>query len=149
VLLWFIGTACVAAWFVFHDRRFPYRALAVGAVAPDVVDGITLRGAGVLHSMVTAMALLVVVVLVTIGRRAVRRPLLAVVIGVMMHLVFDAAFADGQVFWWPLGGWSFNDAPLPSVERGLVVGMALEVAGAAMLWWLARRQQVRPWAAPC
>ena len=38
-------------------------------------------------------------------------------IGTLLHLVFDGAWADTDVFWWPFGGWSF-DAALPEVARG-------------------------------
>jgi hypothetical protein len=145
MLLWFVGTACTVAWFVFHDRCFNYRALAVGAVAPDLVDGVVWKGAGALHSMVTVMALMVAAVLATVGRRNLRRQLIAVAIGVMLHLVFDAAFADASVFWWPLSGWSFEGAALPSADRGLAVGLLLEVVGAGLLAWLYRVHRVSVW----
>ena len=56
----------------------------------------------------------------------------------MLHLVFDGAWANAELFWWPLGGWSFGDAPLPEVERGWW-SLVLEAAGAAALVWIWRR----------
>ena len=47
------------------------------------------------------------------GRPAARRAScwLGLPIGTMLHLVFDGAWTDTDLFWWPLGGWSFDDAP--------------------------------------
>jgi len=137
VFLWFVGTAWLAVWMVFHDPRFDYRVLGVGALLPDVVDGL-FGGARVLHSITGNVALLVAVMLATIGRRPLRRTLLALPIGSFLHLVFDGAFADTTVFWWPFTGTSFDDAPLPSIERG-ATSLLMEVAGLAILAWFWRR----------
>ena len=69
MLLWFIGGSLVIAWLVFHDPAIDYRVLLLGVLLPDVVDGLV-GGARVLHSVVFSVALLVVVMLATIGRRA-------------------------------------------------------------------------------
>lgn len=114
MLLWFVGTAWVAVWFVFRDERFDYRLLAVGALLPDAVDIVT-GGAWVMHSVTAAVAALALVMIATRGRRAARRHALAVPIGMFMHLVFDGAFAATTVFWWPFGGLSFGGEPLPVV----------------------------------
>jgi hypothetical protein len=136
MLLWFVGTSVVTVWFVFHDSRFDYRLLVVGSLAPDVIDGV-LGGAGVMHSLTGSVVLLVGVVLATVGRRARRRRLLALPIGTFLHLIFDGAFTNTTVFWWPLTGEGFDDAPLPSWDRGLV-NIVLELAGAALCWWAVR-----------
>jgi hypothetical protein len=136
VVLWFVGTAVVTVWFVFRDPRFDYRVLALGAVLPDLVDGVW-GGARALHSVVTAVVVLIVVVLATIGRREARRRWLALPIGMFLHLVFDGAFAQTRVFWWPLGGAGFDDAPLPSVDRGWT-SLVLDLVGALALVWVWR-----------
>jgi hypothetical protein len=41
------------------------------------------------------------------------------------------------VFWWPLGGLSFDGAPLPSLDRG-ATSLLLEVVGALLLVWVWR-----------
>ena len=105
-------------WYVFRDPRFDVRPLALGAVLPEL-DGV-FGGARVMHSLAFSLILLLVVMVATIGRRAARKRWLGLPIGTMLHLVFDGAWADAHVFWWPFGGWSFDDAPLPAVERGLV-----------------------------
>ena len=80
----------------------------VGLLLPDLVDA-PLGGARVLHSITASVVVMSVVVLATIGRRPVRRRLLAIPIGMFLHLVLDGAFNDTRVFWWP-----FSGLPLPA-----------------------------------
>lgn len=134
MLLWFVGTSVAAVWFVFRDPQFNFRLVVVGALIPDVIDGIG-GGAGPLHSAVTVIALLAVVMLITIGRRPVRKPLLAVIIGLFMHLVFDGAFANTSMFWWPLGGFATYEQALPSVDRGWI-NIGLELVGIGLILWV-------------
>ncbi len=128
MLLWFVATAWLAVWIVLHDRTFDYRLLAAGALLPDVIDGIS-GGVGVMHSVVTSIGLLVAVMLVTFGRRPIRRQLLAIPFGTFLHLVFDGAFNDTKVFWWPIAGRAVDGRSLPSIERG-GVSVVLELLGA-------------------
>src|SRR5262245_16240084 len=117
MFLWFIGTAVVTVWLVFRDPRFDYRLLIVGAVLPLLVDALT-GGAWVLHSLAFSVVLLVVIMLATRGRRQLRRTLLGLPLGTLLHLVFDGAWADTNVFWWPFSGASFGDSDLPETGRG-------------------------------
>lgn len=136
MFFWFIGTAVLAVWFVFHDSRFDYRLLVVGALLPDVIDG-PIGGARVLHSVTGSVAILLLVMFATFGRRPIRRRLLAVPIGTFLHLVFDGAWANTKVFWWPFGGVGFGDAPPPSWDRG-AIGILLEVVGLGLCAWAVR-----------
>jgi len=136
MFFWFIGTSVVAVWFVFHDARFDYRLLLVGAVVADLIDA-PLGGARVLHSVTGSVAVLVVVMAVTAGRRPIRKRLLAIPIGTFLHLIFDGAFGNTKVFWWPFGGLGFGDAPLPSWDRG-AVSIVLELLGLLMCAWAVR-----------
>ena len=136
MLLWFVGTAWVSVWFVFRDERFDYRLLALGALLPDLVDVMT-GGAWVLHSVTASVAALTAVMVATRGRRPSRRKLLAVPIGMFMHLVFDGAFSRTKLFWWPFSGLSPSDARLPSIDRG-VWSLLMEIAGAAAIVWMGR-----------
>ena len=133
MLFWFIGTATLAVWYVFRDSRFDHRLLIVGVLLPDVVDGVW-GGARALHSLVGSVAILAGVMFATVGKRPLRRRLLAIPIGTFLHLVFDGAFGNTQVFWWPFGGASFEGARLPVVERGWV-NIPLEVAGLVLCAW--------------
>jgi hypothetical protein len=134
MFFWFVGTAIASVWFIFRDPQFNYRYLIVGAVLPDTVE-LWFGKAGPLHSIVTSVVLLSVVMVATIGARPRRKRWLAGVIGVFMHLVFDGAFLNTKIFWWPLSGLSFSGAPVPSVSRGWW-NAPMEIAGVAMiLWW--------------
>jgi hypothetical protein len=135
VFFWFIGTAVLAVGFVFRDPRFDYRLLMVGAVLP-LADGI-LGGARGLHSITVTIVVLVVVMLGTMGRRPLRRTLLGLPIGMFLHLVFDGAWNNTDVFWWPFTGFGFGDDPLPEIARG-VLTLVLEAAGIVVCAWIWR-----------
>jgi hypothetical protein len=136
VILWFAGTSFLAVWLIFRDPALDHRLVIVGALLPDVVDGIT-GGPGVLHTVFGSVLLLAVVMLATIGRRHLRRHLIALPIGTFLHLVFDGAWTDTDSFWWPFTG-HFGSGSLPSFERG-GLDVVLELAGAAALVWAYRR----------
>jgi hypothetical protein len=138
MILWFLGGAFLIVWLVFRDPAFDYRLLFAGVLLPDAVDAL-FGGAGVLHSLTFSVVLLAAVMLATVGRRALRRRLIALPIGTFLHLVLDGAFADTDVFWWPFSGAEFaGDPPLPTVERGLW-NIALEIIGLAILVWAWQR----------
>jgi membrane-bound metal-dependent hydrolase YbcI (DUF457 family) len=135
MFLWFVGTAIVAVWFVFRDPRFDYRLLVVGSVLPllDALFG----GARVMHTLAFSLAVLVAAMLLTVNRRRARRLWLGLAIGTLLHLIFDGAWTNTDVFWWPFGGWSFEDARLPEAARGWW-NVPLELAGLAILVWVWR-----------
>jgi hypothetical protein len=137
MLLWFVATAVAAVWFVFRDERFDNRVLAIGALSPDVVDGIA-GGMWLGHSVITPLAVMALVMFATRRRRTVRRALLALPIGMFLHLIFDGAFASTSAFWWPVTGLAGPDGALPVVQRGWW-NLPLEMAGVVLgvfLWRL-------------
>jgi hypothetical protein len=105
---------------------------------PDPVDALLRRGIGPAHSVTVAVAFLAVVMLGTIGRRRLRRRLLALPIGVFAHLVLDGAWADTAAFWWPVTRRTV-DGPLPAFDRGAGVVIAQELLGAAAAAYCYRR----------
>jgi hypothetical protein len=137
MLMWFVGTAVVTVWFVFRDSRFDYRLLIVGSVLPAFVDGLA-GGARAMHSVVVSVALLAVVMLVTAGRKPIRRTLLGLPVGTLLHLVFTGAWTNSRVFWWPLFGLDFEGARHPVAVRG-VWNVALELIGLGLCWWIVTR----------
>src|SRR3954469_3800302 len=116
VFLWFAGMAFVVVWVVFRDPAIDYRLVMAGAIVPDLVDGLT-GGRWVAHTLVASVAVLMVVMVATRGRRRRRRQLLALPIGMFLHLVLDGMWTDRDVFWWPVFG-RHLDGRLPSLERG-------------------------------
>jgi hypothetical protein len=136
VFFWFLGTSALTVWFVFRDDTFDYRVLALGALVPDLVDLAT-GGAWVMHSIVASIGLLTVVMVVARRGSVRRRRWLALPIGTFLHLVFDGAFNNTKVFWWPFTGAGFGGAEVPSLDRG-ALNIVMEVAGVLMLAWLWR-----------
>lgn len=139
MFFWFIGTAIMAVGLVFRDPRFDYRLLIVGAVLP-ISDGV-FGGARWLHSLTVCVALLAVLMVVTAGRKPIRKMLLGLPIGMILHLVFDGAWNNTEVFWWPLFGLGFDDAPLPVVGRGWW-SIPLEAIGVVICVWLWRHNEL-------
>ena len=137
MLLWFVGASALSVWFVFRDPRFDLRVLALGALLPDMID-LPLGRVTPAHSLVVAVGALITVMLVTRGRRAIRRRWLALPIGMLLHLVFDGVAGSTTVFWWPFAGVDLGGRPVPSVERGWW-NIPLELLGAAAVAWLWRR----------
>jgi hypothetical protein len=139
VFFWFIGTAIVTVGVVFRDPRFDYRLLIVGSVLPisDAIFG----GARALHSVTVSVALLAVLMVATAGRKPVRKLLLGLPIGMILHLVFDGAWNNTEVFWWPFFGLSFDDTRLPILDRGWW-SLALEAIGLTICWWLWRKNRL-------
>lgn len=131
MFLWFIATAVFTVFFVFRSPAFDYRPLIVGSLIP-------LASVRVLHSIVFAVVFMAVVMLATIGHRIVRRRLLGLPVGVMLHLVFTGAWTNDEVFGWPLFGWDLADATHPVVARGWW-NVPLELAGAVGCYLIARR----------
>jgi len=136
MFLWFLGTAIVSVWYVFTDPRFDYRLLLVGALLPDLVD-VPFGQARWAHSLTVAVGMLALVMLVTAGRKPIRRFLLGAPIGMLLHLVWDGAFAATKVFWWPFSG-SWGDTEVPSLERG-ALNVVMELVGAGILVWVWKR----------
>ncbi len=136
MLVWYVATAAAGVWAVFDSPALDYRFVMVGAALP--VTEIALGRPGPLHSLVTAVAVLALVMVLTQGRRIVRRRLLGIPIGLMAYLVCSGTWADTDAFWWPLTGLGLSDAEPPELDRGALT-VLLEVAGVALaVWWVRR-----------
>ena len=118
---------------VFRDPALAYAMVALGALVPDLLD-IALGGVGPGHSVLVGAALLGGTMLATRGRRRIRRRLLGIPLGFLLHLVLDGVWLGGpERLWWPLGGAELA-GPLPSTERPWPLLLALEAAGLALGW---------------
>jgi hypothetical protein len=136
VFLWFAGGAFVLVWVVFRSPAVDYRLVMLGAVLP--VGELPFGSPRLLHSLTAAAAALGLAMLVTPRRRLAQRRLVAVPIGMFIHLLLDGIWTDTQAFWWPFAGLEWSDARLPELSRG-PFDLVLEALGAAALWWCWRR----------
>jgi hypothetical protein len=136
VFFWYVGTSWVFVALVFQSPALDYRLVMLGSVLP-LLDAVT-GGAGVLHSLLFSVLLLVVVMLLTRHRRLARRRWIGLPIGTFVYLVLSGIWATSVVFWWPFFGWSFDGTSLPEVARG-GWSFVLDLCGIAVSLWGIRR----------
>lgn len=133
MLLWYVGVSVLLVANIFKSSGIDYRLIALGSLLPLLVDlpvGHTAFG----HTVLFPIAMLVAVMLGTIGRsRLTRRRLLCLPIGVFCGLILSGAFTNADLFWWPLGGTTFPDDSLLPVWW---VVLLEEVAGLVAIWWV-------------
>jgi len=132
VFLWFAGMSFVLVWLVFRSPMVDYRLVVLGSLLPLVE--LPIGEPRLLHSLTGSVGLLGLAMVATPRRRLVQRRLVAIPIGVFLHLVLDGAWADTTAFWWPFTGFSWSTSELPELGRG-GLNVVLELAGAAALWW--------------
>jgi hypothetical protein len=101
-----------------------------------------LGGARVLHSVTFSVALLVVLMLATKGRTQLRRTLLGLPVGTLLHLVYTGAWTNTTAFWWPFAGVSHDAAAHPVAARGWW-NVPLELIGLGLCWWVVQRADLR------
>lgn len=152
MLFWHTGGTIALVRYAFRDDRMDLRFLALGAVVPDIIDtpvGLlfyerlgSVRLVG--HSVLFASVAMLIVLLAT-RRGRPRKRWMPVAIGILVHLMLDAMWADPETLWWPLLGWDFSQAG-PTTAFAYVESIltdwrvwALEGVGLAYLLLLARR----------
>jgi membrane-bound metal-dependent hydrolase YbcI (DUF457 family) len=137
VLLWFVGPSILIVWAVFGSPAADYRLVALGSLLPLIE--LPIGSPRLFHSLTGAALVLAAVMIGARGQRLVQRRLLAVPIGMLLHLVLDGAWADTEAFWWPFLGTSWSTADLPELGRGPAFTIVLEVIGLAACVWGYRR----------
>lgn len=138
MLVWFAGLSFVLAVAVFRDPALDERLVMAAATLPALLD-LTVGGVRFLHTLAFPILLLTSVMVGTIGRRPLRRRLLALPIGAFMNLVLDGMWSSTRLILWPLGGLSFGDEQLPTLGRPLALRVLMELAGLAALAWSVHR----------
>jgi hypothetical protein len=131
VILWHAGLAMAIVWNVFRDPAIDHRLLVAGALIPDAIDLAWGRPAAA-HTLLAPVAVLTVVMLATRGRRILRRRLLALPIGMFLHLVLDGVWTSTALLWWPFFGTAFPDGHLLHPWPLVVLE---ELAGAWAIGW--------------
>jgi uncharacterized membrane protein len=140
MFLWFVILAPVLVAEIFQSPMADYRMVAVGAALPllEVVSG----GPRYLHTMLVAMGLMALVMMATSKRRLLRRRLLGIPIGLLLHLVIDFTWLDSQLLWWPAFGTDFSHAAGAAFNRSIEIGLLLELAALAVGFWAYRRYEL-------
>lgn len=136
MLLWFAGGSVLIVFLVFRSPAVDYRLVVLGALLP--LAELPFGSPRVLHSITGAAVVLGAAMVITPRRRLVQRRLVAVPIGMFLHLLLDGVWTDTRAFWWPFAGLAWSGSRLPELSRG-ALDLLLELAGAAMLWWCWRR----------
>jgi hypothetical protein len=133
MIVWRAAGAVFGAWNVFQSSGLDFRLVAAGALLPLALDA-PFGAQGYAHTLVAAVAVLVVAMLATggRGRRLRRRRALSMAIGWFAGLVLGGAWLHQEVFWWPAFGVERPEAPL---LPPLATALALEVVGLLALRW--------------
>lgn len=133
MLLWPAAGAVFGVANVFQSSGFDYRLVALGGLAPLLVD-LPAGAQSIGHALVVPTAVLAAVMLLTAGRgrRRLRRRLIGVPIGWYAGLVLLGAWRDPTVFWWPVFG--APDGPPLLAPAPVLLG--LELLGLAAARWI-------------
>lgn len=137
MFLWFAVLATVLVAEIFRSPMVDYRVVALGAVLPlvEVIAGRVLF----LHTLLAPVLALLVVMGATTGRRLLRRRALGLPIGMFMHLVLDATWANARLFWWPVQGLGLAAERVPERAGGWLIAVLLELVAVAVGVWAVRR----------
>ncbi|HEX4491243.1 MAG TPA: hypothetical protein VH914_08580 [Acidimicrobiia bacterium] len=134
MFFWYTAGAVFAVWNVFQSAGLDFRAVALGALLPLVID-LPVGHQAFAHSLLAPVALLTLVMLATSGRghRLLRRRIIGLPIGWFCGIALSGAFASQHLFWWPAFGADFgHDALLPAVP---VIAIE-ELLGLLALRWI-------------
>jgi hypothetical protein len=135
LFFWYTAGAVFAVWNVFQSAGLDFRAVALGALLPLLVD-LPAGHQAFAHSLLAPVALLAVVMLATSGRgrRLLRRRVIGLPIGWFCGLALSGAFASQRVFWWPGFGTSFGHTALLPVVPVVVVEELLGLLATRWIW---------------
>jgi hypothetical protein len=143
---WYAGGSVFAIWNVFQTNGLDVRLLALGGLAPVLLDA-PFGAMRYAHTLLVPVALLALVMLGTMplrardagargrrrrGKRLLRRQLLSLPIGWLAGLALSGAFTHAHVFWWPAFGTTFGNVALLPPPIWIAV---LELLGIAALRW--------------
>jgi LexA-binding, inner membrane-associated putative hydrolase len=147
LIFWHLGLAAAIVYVTLGRRRIDYRFVLLGAIAPDIVDGILglfffdgPSGRWIAHSL---LAVVVVTIAVLVGFRGERRlQVFGFAVGWLLHLVCDGMWMAPKTFFWPAFGTDFDPTPAEPYSWDLFIHpldhWAIwlgEIVGIALLAW--------------
>ena len=147
MILWHLGTAAALVYVTLGRARIDYRFILLGAIAPDVIDGLLgaflfdgPAGRWIAHSLLAPVAVAIAILLATRGER--RLSLFGLAVGWLVHLVFDGMWQAPRTFLWPLFGTAFASTPAEPYSWSLLSDplahlstWGAELVGVALLAW--------------
>ena len=136
MFFWFLALSFVLVALVFDSPALDYRVVMLGSVLPMVE--LLAGGPWALHTLLAPLAVLLVVMLVTRGRRLARRRWLGLPIGLFLYLVLDGAWLRTELFWWPVFGVRVDSTDLHDFKPWAAL-IVLELIGLAVGAWAVRR----------
>lgn len=147
MILWHLGLAALIVYVTLGRRRIDYRHVLLGAVLPDLVDGILgifvfdgPSGRWMAHSLLAVIVVTVAILLGTSGPR--RLALFGIGVGWLLHLVCDGMWKAPLTFLWPAFGLRFSTTPAEPYSWDLITNplehpgtWGGELVGFAILAW--------------
>jgi len=139
MFFWFAVVSAVFIAEVFRSPKLDYRLVSFGSVFPLL--GVISFIPNVFHSFIFSVAVLIVVMLGTVGRRLLRRKLLGFPIGLFAHLVLDFSWLYDSSFLWPLFGKDLDLLIVPEVQN-LPLTLFLELFALSLGLWAVKRYEL-------
>jgi inner membrane protein len=142
-----MGVAVALVYVTLGRRRVDYRYVLLGAILPDLIDGFLglfmfegSAGRWIAHSLLTVIAVAVIIILGTKGDR--RLAIFGIAVGWLLHLVADGMWEAPETFLWPAFGTEFATSPAEPYSWDLLLHpfdhlttWAGEFVGLAILAW--------------
>lgn len=147
MILWHLGTAAALVYVSLGRRRIDYRFILLGAVAPDLIDGLLglllfegPSGRWIAHSILAVVMVAVAVLLLTRGQT--RLSWFGLAVGWLTHLVCDGMWQAPRTFLWPAFGMGFSTRPAEPYSWSLLTDpfahlttWGAELVGLVLLAW--------------
>ncbi len=146
MILWHLGLTAAITYVTLGRSRIDYRFVLLGAILPDLVDGVLMlffawpAGRGISHSILAPTFVCVAIVGAFKAER--RLAVFGIGVGWFVHLALDGMWQAPRTFLWPFFGTGFASTPREPYSLDLfadplahVLTWAGELVGIAALTW--------------